>query len=118
MLRQPLQSFIGVYCDMSRVPYKLRQKLSHVQHLLIDIFHTGCVRYKLCLFEDGLILLNTLTNKVIWETDWFNYNLPTLLTLLSGIQRLYDYEINKILIKTVVARNDYLTLRQKYESYE
>lgn len=103
---------------MSRIPWKLRQKLSHVQHLLIDIFHTGCVTCKLCLFEDGLFLYNTLTNKVLWKTDWQDYNYPTLLTHLSGLKRLYDYESNKIPIKTVVARNDYLTLRQKYESYE
>ena len=111
---RPLAQFISVYCDYSEVPWKIRQKMSFIQSYMIDLFHSSRIEYKLCIFSDGLCLLNPLTNRILWSLP-SNSSVVVLLELLKEINRYYYYAKDYTNIKTIIQRNDFLTLRNKYE---
>ena len=111
---RPLPQVVNYqYCDYDHLPYKIRQKMRTIQGYLIDIRNLSKNNYKLCLLDDGCLLLDPLRNKILWKFDYFS-SIGILMHRLEELTRFYLYETHVKTIKTLTSRNDYFTLKQKY----
>lgn len=108
---RPLPNVIGIYCDYPHLRFKFRQKIRDIQHRMIRLRDISKCQYKLLLFDDMCSLYDPLRNKIVWTSE---YVMPCIYTLLSEVQRLYDYETDSIKIENQSDYNDYQTLKKKY----
>lgn len=111
---RPLHHVINCdYCDYTHVPFRFRQKMRSIQSLLIGIRNLSKCDYKLCMFDDGCVLLDSLRNKILWKFDYYS-SLGILFARLEELKRFYNYEKTDNFNKNIISRNDYLALKHKY----
>ncbi len=105
----PLDKYISSVIDYNHVPYRVRQKMARIQDYIIDACRLSKNVYKLCLFEEGCILVDVLRNKIIWQS---NYQLPVLLVHLEGLKNYWKNESKKN--SNQIEKNYQFQLRQIY----
>lgn len=105
----PLPNYVTCVCEYNHVPYRLRQKMLHVQSLLIESSQLSKCHYHLVLCEDGCFVYESVYNKLIWQG---NYCIKVLINHLENLLKYWYYESKKN--KHQIQKNEYLSLRQTY----
>ena len=110
LLTEYLRTINGL--PLEKVNYRVRQKFSYIQSLLLNIRHTSKKKYALYFSTDGCILVDTLENKILWLHDYFTP--PICLTnRLEELLKFWKYE-ERVKNLNRIETNDYLTLKKKY----
>ena len=111
---RPLSQVVNIdNCDYQHLPYCFRQKMRSIQSYLLSIQYASRNNYKLYLFDDGCALLDPIRNKILWKLSYYS-SISVLMHHLEELYRFYQYETHSKTIKTLISRNDYLTLKSKY----
>lgn len=97
---------------LEKVNYRVRQKFTIIQSLLINIRHTSKKVYALYFGHSECLLVDTLYNKILWLHD---YSTPVcvLINRLEELLKFWQYETHYN-FRNHSEINDYLTLKKKY----
>ena len=113
LLWEPLPHCIKLMCNITSIPFRFRQKLRHIQSLIIEAQQMSNNNYKLYIFEDGCSLIDPLNNKLLCYYQFID-PVPVFMVQLENLWQFWRYEKNYCKCKSRSEVNFYLTQKQKY----